>query len=222
MKFKLVLLILLFTISASAQDVIVKRNGSTILCRIVEVNSTEIIYKKWSDLNGSNYVMERTDATSINYENGKRDTLSKPGINQYAPNNQNQGFQQMNDKALLNMSNIEQYTKKAKKHKIIGWTGGVLLIGAGAVIFFSDPEHDDDIAIALGVGGMVTGAIWTGAFLYSAKQYQKRANYLLSNIPIIQNEFKLEKGKSLIAGIDLLKENINHTKNIGIALRYNF
>lgn len=222
MKFKLVLLILLFTISASAQDVIVKRNGSTILCRIVEVNSTEIIYKKWSDLNGSNYVMERTDATSINYENGKRDTLSEPGINQYAPNNQNQGIQQMNDNALLNISNIELHTKKAKKHKIIGWTGGIILVGAGAAIFFSDPEHDDDIATALGIGGMATGIIWTGALLYSSKQYQKRANSLLSNTPIIQNEFKLGKGKSLIAGIDLLKENINHTNNIGIALRYNF
>lgn len=221
MKFKFVLLFLLFTISASAQDVIVKRNGSTILCRIVEVNSTEIIYKKWSDLNGSNYVMERTDATSINYENGKRDTLSEPGINQYAPNNQNQGFQQMNDKALLNMSNIELYTKKAKKYKIIGWTGGILLVGAGApfIIFC---ENLPDEAVIAGISSVVAGMVWTGTFLYSAKQYQKRANSLLSNTPIIQNEFKLEKGKSLIAGIDLLKENINHTNNIGIALRYNF
>ena len=69
---------------------------------------------------------------------------------------------------------------------------------------------------------LITGTIWAGFFLHSSKQYQKRANSLLSNTPIIQNEFKLEKGKSLIAGIDLLKENINHTKNIGIALRYNF
>lgn len=221
MKFKFVLLFLLFTISASAQDVIVKRNGSTILCRIVEVNSTEIIYKKWSDLNGSNYVMERTDATSINYENGKRDTLSEPGINQYAPNNQNQGFQQMNDKALLNMSNIELYTKKAKKYKIIGWTGGILLVGAGApfIIFC---ENLPDEAVIAGISSVAVGTIWAGFFLHSSKQYQKRANSLLSNTPIIQNEFKLEKGKSLIAGIDLLKENINHTNNIGIALRYNF
>lgn len=222
MKFKLVLLILLFTISASAQDVIVKRNGSTILCRIVEVNSTEIIYKKWSDLNGSNYVMERTDATSINYENGKRDTLSEPGINQYAPNNQNQGFQQMNDNALINMSNIELYTKKAKKYKIIGWTGGVLLVGIGTTLIILDENRDDGATVIPGISSLVAGPIWAGAFLYSAKQYQKRANSLLSNTPIIQNEFKLGKGKSLIAGIDLLKENINHTNNIGIALRYNF
>ena len=49
MKQLLVLLLLLCSMSVSAQDVIVKKDGSTIVCRVVEVTATEITYKKWSD-----------------------------------------------------------------------------------------------------------------------------------------------------------------------------
>ncbi len=57
MKQLLVFLLLLCSASVSAQDVIVKKDGSTIFCRVVELTDSEISYKKWSDLNGSNYVM---------------------------------------------------------------------------------------------------------------------------------------------------------------------
>ena len=53
-----------------AQDVIVKKDGSTIVCRVIKFTESEIIYKKWSDLKGSNYVMDKSLASAINYENG--------------------------------------------------------------------------------------------------------------------------------------------------------
>ena len=55
----------------TAQDVIVKKDNSTIVCRIVEVNQTEVVYKKWSNLNGPNFVMNLSDLISINFENGE-------------------------------------------------------------------------------------------------------------------------------------------------------
>ncbi len=102
MKHLLVLLLLLCSASVSAQDVIVKKDGSTVVCRVVELTDTEITYKKWSDLNGSNYVMDRSLASAINYENGKKVNLSET-TNLYRPNNQNDGTQQYNDRALLEM-----------------------------------------------------------------------------------------------------------------------
>ena len=42
----------------SAQDVIVKRDGSTILSKVLEVNKTDIKYKKFSNLNGPTYTIE--------------------------------------------------------------------------------------------------------------------------------------------------------------------
>ncbi len=48
MKQLLVFLFLLCSGSVFAQDVIVKKDGSTIVCRVVELTSSEITYKKWT------------------------------------------------------------------------------------------------------------------------------------------------------------------------------
>lgn len=216
---------LLCSIGASAQDVIVKKNGSTILCRIVEVNSSEVVYKKWTNLKGSNYVMERSDVSAINYESGKKDLISNPDVNQYAPGNQNTGQQQMNDNALLRMDyNARNVPAKVKRLKKIGWIGGAILVGTGITVLCvtaEDEEMSSDL-MPFCIGGIVGGAIWTGAFLYSAKRYQKIASSMVLNTPIWQNEFKLKEGNSLVTGVDLLKDNIHQTNTIGLALRCNF
>ncbi len=115
MKQLLVLLLLLCSAGVSAQDVIVKKDGSTIVCRVVEVTDSEITYKKWSDLNGSNYVMDKSLASTINYENGKKESFSE-ATNLYTPNNQNDGTQQYNDKALLAID-AQAHPKKKRTFK---------------------------------------------------------------------------------------------------------
>lgn len=57
----------------SAQDVIVKRDGSTILSKVLEVNKTDIKYKKFSNLNGPTYTIEISEIMSINYKNGEKE-----------------------------------------------------------------------------------------------------------------------------------------------------
>lgn len=76
MKQLLVIMLLLCSMSIMAQDVIVKKDGSTIVCQVIEVTATDITYKKWSDLKGSNYVMDKSLAVSINYENGKKEDIN--------------------------------------------------------------------------------------------------------------------------------------------------
>lgn len=225
MKQILFLLMLLCSICVYAQDVIVKKNGSTILCRIVEINSSEVIYKKWTNLKGANYVMNRTDITAINYENGKKDLLSESGINQYTPGNQNTGQQQMNDNALLRMYYENQKSlNKVKKLKKTGYIGGGILVGIGlALIISPDIIHNDTTyGTYAGYGCVVAGGIWTGAFLYSAKRCQKTIDPMVLNTPILQNEFKLKTGDSLMTSMDLLKDNICQTNTIGLAFRYIF
>ena len=115
MKQLLVLFLFLCSASVFAQDVIVKKDGSTIVCRVVELTSSEIVYKKWSDLNGSNYVMDCSAASAIHYANGKKVKLSEV-TNLYKPNNQNDGTQQYNDKALLAMDAANHARKKVNRH----------------------------------------------------------------------------------------------------------
>lgn len=42
---------------ASAQDVIVKKDGSTIVSKVLEVNTDNIKYKKFSNQNGPTYTI---------------------------------------------------------------------------------------------------------------------------------------------------------------------
>ena len=56
-----------------AQDVIVKKDGSTLLSKVVEINSAEIKYRKWSNLDGPIYTLNLSEVLSINYQNGEVD-----------------------------------------------------------------------------------------------------------------------------------------------------
>ena len=222
---KKLLLFLLLIVSASsiqAQDVIVKKDGSTIICRVVEVNSSEIVYKKWTDLNGSNYVMNRADASAINYQNGKRENLGEM-TNLYAPNNQNDGTQMVNDKALLIMdATVNKTLSKTKKLRRIGLIGGAVVVGIGGVVMLTAPSDVgyDEQMIA---GGIIMGCGVIGAvsLLIAANNYQKQENYLhLSSI--YHQEFKLKNGSSFTVGIDALKDRMLNNQTIGLGLSYNF
>ena len=74
MNKKRLLMLLLLSLSlgvAMAQDVIVKKDGSTILSKVLEISETEIKYKKWSNQDGPMYTISRNEVNSINYQNGE-------------------------------------------------------------------------------------------------------------------------------------------------------
>ena len=226
MKQLLVFLFLLCAVGVSAQDVIVKKDGSTIVCRVVELTSTEITYKKWSDLNGSNYVMNRSDASAINYQDGKKVNLSE-ATNLYQPHNQNDGVQQYNDRALLRLdAAAHNYSStKSKTFKTIGWIGGpalavfgVVLIAADDYDFFGFNSSDETL---LGIGFIGLGAAWTTSFLIAANHEKKKAEMLQSSV-LYHYDFKLSGESSLSAGIDMISDHANKSNTLGLGLRYNF
>ena len=64
-------------LTTHAQDIIVKRDGSTIMSKVTEVGIAEVKYKKWANKNGPTYVISIAELLSINYENGEKDDFSK-------------------------------------------------------------------------------------------------------------------------------------------------
>ena len=226
-KMKLLLPLLLFVcaISASAQDVIVKKDGSTIVCRVVEVSSSEIIYKKWTDLNGSNYVMNRADVSGINYESGKKENFSTT-TNLYAPNNQNDGIQQFNDKALLAIDqDIRKLPNKIKTYRLIGLIGGGAMIVTGVIIM---TNGDFNSYIRPAVDTAIAGAVVTGCgvalgttFCLIANHYKKQANRLQIS-SIYQHEIKFKNGTTFTPSIDMFKDQKLNSQGLGVGLCYNF
>lgn len=72
------LILLLFSISSViiAQDVIVMKDGTTIISKVLEIGTTEIEYKKITNLDGPTYKMLKSDIHAINYENGEKEIFS--------------------------------------------------------------------------------------------------------------------------------------------------
>lgn len=76
---------------ATAQDVIVMKDQSTVMSKVLEITSTEIKYKKWNNQDGPTYSINRSEVVSINYENGEVDRFSETTISQ--PNTYSQQTQ---------------------------------------------------------------------------------------------------------------------------------
>ena len=218
MKHLLIILLLLCSASVFAQDVIVKKDGSTIVCRVIELTSTEIVYKKWSDLNGSNYVMNRTDASAINYGNGKKVNLSE-ATNLYTPGNQNDGVQQYNDRALYLIDRSMHVTPMGTKVlRITGCLVGALAVGV-SVYAIVDNGSDSSLVI---ISSLVGGAVLTTGCFVAANLYKKHYNNKHLASTLYQYDFQFNNGSSLSAGIDLISDRTIGSNSLGLGLRYNF
>ena len=73
------LLFLLMTfgvLSVSAQDVIVRRDGDELQCKILEVSKNEVRYKRWTNQEGPAFTEKKSDIFMIKYENGEKDVMN--------------------------------------------------------------------------------------------------------------------------------------------------
>lgn len=227
MKKIFLLMLFLCSMSVWAQDVIVKKDGSTVVCRIVEVTKTEVIYKKWSDQQGSNYTVNQKDLTAIHHENGTKTTFNAAPAapTETAPS---ADAQPMTDAELLKMAGFDttKMTRRAKRLKMAGWiAGGVMLAASIPMIALSFdgggiPESRTPLyccGVVAFTGGVVTGA----ACLVRAKKIN-RTLYAVSSASLYQQEFRLNNGTTLTPSFDLLKDNTRRNTTFGIGLTYNF
>lgn len=73
---KILLFLLCFvTLSVHAQDIIVKKDGSIIQSKVLEVNETSIKYKRQTNQNGPTYTISISDVLSVNYANGEKESF---------------------------------------------------------------------------------------------------------------------------------------------------
>jgi|GEM_PF-1005455 len=78
-NFRLLLLVSVVffaALTANSQDVIVKKDNTTILSKITKITTSEIEYKKWSNLDGPVYVIEKSELLRINFQSGEVEDFS--------------------------------------------------------------------------------------------------------------------------------------------------
>lgn len=222
-----VVVLAMFSFIAHAQDVIVKKDGNTIASKVIEITSSEIKYKKFSNQNGPTYIIGKNEVNYINYENGERETItSSSNLNSTfkSPITTTQDKFQASDTELLNNLYIQPALKKARKLRKIGFIGGGVLLATSIPFLVSTGEAMNEQQ-QYTIGGALAGAglLWGGSFLIAAKiQKNKAKSYADATIPIMQLEIANSKHTVLYANIDMLDEGIKSNKALGIGLHLNF
>jgi hypothetical protein len=76
MKKLIFLLTMCVVFNLSAQDIIVKRDGDELQCRILEVSKNEVKYKRWANQDGPAFSEKKSNIFMIKYENGDKDVIA--------------------------------------------------------------------------------------------------------------------------------------------------
>ena len=216
------------------------KDGNTIVSKILEITANEVKYKKFTNLEGPTYTISKAEVKVINYANGEKesfeDTTTTP-TETVSPSASKQEdsispLQTLSYEQLQSMKTIGSTTSpKIKRLKIIGWTGGGVLVAAGIVLVaIGAPDaagvdnYDTGLTrMIVGLSLVGVGAAWTAAFLVRANNLKNFKVVTINSTPIYKHEISLKNGKSLMAGVDMLQDSrMPKSKTIGLGLRYNF
>lgn len=239
MKLRNLFFCLLFcATAAAAQDIITKTDGSKVEAKVEEITDTSVRYRKASNPTGPLYSIPLTSVQTIVYENGSVDNFNMPTTTNHTDDNVKReaipqdvlGASAMNDAQLLRMADTEapiniKYRKKAKTLRIIAWTGGAALIIGGIVgynLLAANGGQYQSGAIVAAIG-CTAGVGWCLGFNLGARKLIREAQEIeMYSASIIENEIFRHKDKSLMAGVNVMGNQMTRTQSIGLSLKLNF
>ena len=157
-----------------AQDVIVKKDGTTILSKVLEISGTEIKYKKWSNQDGPMYLINKSEVHSINYQNGEVELMSKSSVvAKSLPENERMlrkgKYLSMNGRnlsieevqSLVDQENYETYLSAiSQSERGTGFLISSILSGGMSILCFVAGARSGNTKTAIGamVAGCITGS----------------------------------------------------------------
>lgn len=77
-----------------SQDIITKKSGDEIQAKVIEVGTSEIRYKIFTNLDGPTYTISKSEIFMVKYENGTKDVFqsnSAPAVSPSSPVNPETG-----------------------------------------------------------------------------------------------------------------------------------
>lgn len=201
-------------LSALAQDVLVKKDGSSLLGRVEEVTETEVKYRKVDNPDGPLYTIKVADLMRINYENGQSDVFSQDGMTPGSITGDGKDIE------LLNMYNTQSAGSNVpKKLRLIGFIGGGALIVGGIVMIILDKDGCSGTLVP-GIAATTLGAVAMPTFYFIAKHKQKQIDELAC-APLFRQEVFAADGKSLSMGVDYIGDRFK-TRTLGVGMTFNF
>lgn len=219
--------LLLCCLAGMAQDVIVCKDGTSLLGKVAEVTEAEVKYRKADNPDGPLYTLKVADLMRINYENGQSDIFARDG---QLPSTVLAGpTGDVKDTDLLALYNNKKRidTPLSKKLKLTAFIGGGVLIATGVTLMIIGSENacgfypDDEPGLLIsGTCLAAAGAIWIPTFYLIARHKQKKLNELAS-APLYRQEIFAKDGKSLSMGVDFLADRMQ-TRTLGLGMTFKF
>lgn len=223
-KLIVVLSLLFCFLTAAAQDVIVKKDGSQLAGKVIEVTESVVKYKKVDNLDGPLYSISTDNILRINYENGDADVFVDE--EETAPATVLSGKTgKVSDTDLLKMHVLgENPYKVPNRIKLWGFIGGGAMVVGGVISLISSEFLVDNYPFEFFTGvGLATAGVATMTTCYFVSKSKRNSimKNLLSSTPIYRQNMLDIDGKSLSAGIDYMAD-MNHTRTLGLGLTFKF
>lgn len=213
-RFFVMLALAVCCLSALAQDVLVKKDGSSLLGRVEEVTETEVKYRKADNPDGPLYTIKVADLMRINYENGQSDVFSQDGMTPGSITGDGKDIE------LLNMYNTQSAGSNVPKNlRLIGFIGGGALIVGGIVMIILDKDGCSGTLVP-GIAATTLGAVAMPTFYFIAKHKQKQIDELAC-APLFRQQLFAAGGKSLSMGVDYIGDRFK-TRTLGVGMTFNF
>lgn len=233
----LMMFLCLTSVAAMAQDIIVKKDGTTIKAKVEKVTDSVIEYKRFSNLTGPTYTIKIADLLAINYENGESESFGNSGTSTVTNEPLvNTGERRLTDAQLLELSRLkpekiekprkvltpEELYKKGKKMEIAGLCVGGALVVSGLATAMCAIGSDDILAFA-GPGSfiVVTGAA-IGVPLFLVGQHKINKAKAIQSTSLYQFDIPLNSNAKLTADVNLIKDNLTRQYAPGLGFHINF
>lgn len=204
----------------SAQDVIVLKDGSTILGKNLEVGTSEVKYQRWIGQDKNVYTVNISNITSINYQNGEVETFaSQTNSNAFTPTARTYSPKETTV-TLKSGASSSEWRLSEKQNVFIGTAVGLALTGAAwttAVLLSMNESIGTGGFLLIGLGGTFA-SIYVGDAITNSLNNKM---YAVESYNLYRYEHKL--GNSILSSeLNILADNYSQECTLGIGLRYCF
>lgn len=228
-KLIVVLSLLFCFLTGAAQDVIVKRDGSQLSGKVIEITETVVKYKKADNPDGPLYSLSVDDILRINYENGDSDVFIDE--EETVPASVLSGKTgRISDTDLYRMYQLKDDPYKVpNKIRMWGFIGGGVMIATGVTLMLvaGNPENydADDAEPGMFYSGVGLTALGVVAMptCYFISMHKRNAikKKLLYSAPLYRQNILEIDGKTLSVGMDFMAD-MDRTRTLGLGMTFKF
>lgn len=214
-----------------AQDIIMKKDGTLLNGKVVEITEQEVKYRKADNPDEPVYTVKIADVSRINYDNGASDVfdrkLENTQVQQTATDTRmltGQGSTASDlDLLMMNKQHPVKSVKWPKRMSRIGLIGGSAMVLTGVILLAISPNkiHIEPYTIP-GIVLCGVGAIGgTTMFIIGHRQQKKLDRMNFESTSIFEHNVFDNGDKSLTLSANVLSNRMNN-RAFGLGMTYTF